>query len=120
MVDCNTQLQLSRLYCLRMGEGSGDHSVNLTFVSGWLGKLEGRAWKREGRERRSRSRSRGEEDTKEGRGERDGWRSREEEGRGDGEEGEEELAIGYLLRLPAPPAPPSLGTFCCGPSTSCA
>ena len=28
--------------------------------------------------------------------------------------GRRELAIHYLLRLPAPPAPPSLGTFCCG------
>lgn len=31
--------------------------------------------------------------------------------------GEQRLAP-YLLRLPAPPAPPSLGTFCYGLSTS--
>lgn len=38
----------------------------------------------------------------------------------EGRRGRGESAICYLLRLPAPPAPLSLGTFCCGPSTSCA
>lgn len=41
------------------------------------------------------------------------------EGKCRGNRGERRLTP-YLLRLPAPPAPPSLGTFCCGLSTSCA
>lgn len=45
---------------------------------------------------------------------RNGEEGRRSEGRG------RRLAIPYLLRLPAPPAPLSLGTFCCGLSTSCA
>lgn len=36
------------------------------------------------------------------------------------ERGQERRLARYLPRLPAPPAPPSLGTFCCGLSTSCA
>lgn len=59
--------------------------------------------------------SRGKEDRKEGEGGQGGQGREGKVGRG---EGRRELAIHYLLRLPAPPAPPSLGTFCCGPSTS--
>lgn len=88
--------------------------MNLALAASQLfSKLEGRIWKRgreSGRERKGNS-SRNEGGWKRGRA---GVRGRDGKWRG------REGLVQYLLRLPAPPAPPSLGTFCCGLSTSCA
>lgn len=86
--------------------------MNLTFASQLFSKLEGRVQKG------GRGRGTVVEMRVAGKGERPGageGESRKME-RGQGEW----RSVWYLLRLPAPPAPPSLGTFCCGLSTSCA
>lgn len=83
--------------------------MNLTFASQLFSKLEGRVQKG------GRGRGAVVETRVAGKGKARGWESGNME-RGQGEQ----RSVWYLLRLPAPPAPPSLGTFCCGLSTSCA
>lgn len=92
---------------------TGEHFMNLTFASQLFSKLEGRGGKG-GLERKGNS-SGNERVAGKGEGQ-DLGEGRVGKQRGQGRR----RFVLYLLRLPAPPAPPSLGTFCCGLSTSCA